>query len=1378
MDCLNVAEWSPAQVEGWLKGLGAPVGGYAAGLRARGLDGAKLLMLRCDDLEHLGMPTIGHQELLLEAVEHLRNFQYETSRECVQQMALRVSVAATGLARALAGGCERLETQALMDVARAVAAVKALVCWLARFPMSGGVLRDRAAHLLGLCLEAATCAQRDRFAEQPARTVASAAAAAAASADTILQHVSDSFVLAPATLETVSLRQAGKPLGFSVLPSLSGHLQLANIRFGSPAHASGAVHEGDEIVQVGGQCVVGWSGPAVERACAERARGGGELPLRLRRRGARVCVQTRRDRCARGWGETPPCPRRCVTRGVCVCRKLCGGRLEPEPGLTLAPPAPAPAPGDSSDEEPASPTLPLDRRMYPPPPRAPTARRHSVSGGSPAARRHRRGLEQLWCSLQQARVDLHYRRDKAVSCSTGLELSPRPPTGPAGAPPEPPPRPPPRRDERPRGKLDKSHSTPAYDFHAEPPGPLTQQVIPESPTTPADSPTVFVHSAEKADQILDFKKSSSQIGEAILQKRRLTDERNEFAFGEAEPGPETVEAVNVSVEAQGRVRRLSAKSPQEERSPSVSEAVRNIQESPGRAPPPPLRPAPSPARPRPAPPPYPALRPVPPEPRPAGPPRPHGIDASQISVPLRHLTRHELRVPPAEPPPPGPAPRGPRPEAPGPRPEAPAASDAPTRGIFPTSKSKSLKKKNSLLAKRRGVAARALAGGAGGAVWQRVRARGQQQARWARRHLLLADTTLYAYRSPDGARADCMIQLAGFTAAAAGEVKSRPHAFKVYHTGTAFYFACDSADATRAWLDLITRATHDQPAPLSADLPKQYSETDYSTDSDIEAERPRDRDRDNKEKDKSKFGSLKKLTNRMQRSESTETVAAASLDRKYLRFFSRNKNKHDKKSKQSLVPVPTEHYRSYRRPSQSQAESSPASPASAASPAPAASPASQPPPASPPQPPQAPLLQAPPAPPRKPHNYMHASNPNLLEFGNNDIVAPRMFPPRPAPASFSGFVTLEEFMLQKQEEDRRELYTNRVLLGVEAGSLRRRLDRVVPDVLYGTSRLEPEHRLQQGAAGRGGGLAAAAARPGRARRAVRHLPARARAQVTTTGCRRAWRRARCGGGSTGSCPTCCTAPPGSSPSTGDYNRVPPGVEAGSLRRRLDRVVPDVLYGTSRLEPEHSPEPPAAAPRTLGAHVSHGSHGAHVSHGSHGAHVSHGSHGAHVQARSLPRTPPPRVAARPARDLKPISVKGKDGYEKIVYTEEKPAGAERMRRPSPPPPGPGDRDPTVRHDKGPSGARRVAPLQTSPAPFTQAPDSVPVSGAGVSRLRLMFGRSAPRDGSRQEPSPPTTAASSEWAWRTPHYPHLQCPPTFVPETYSLAAAARRPRPPPS
>lgn len=55
-------------------GLGPTVEVYVPALRQRGLDGAKLLTLRCDDLEYLGIHIIGHQELLLEAVEHLRNF--------------------------------------------------------------------------------------------------------------------------------------------------------------------------------------------------------------------------------------------------------------------------------------------------------------------------------------------------------------------------------------------------------------------------------------------------------------------------------------------------------------------------------------------------------------------------------------------------------------------------------------------------------------------------------------------------------------------------------------------------------------------------------------------------------------------------------------------------------------------------------------------------------------------------------------------------------------------------------------------------------------------------------------------------------------------------------------------------------------------------------------------------------------------------------------------------------------------------------------------------------------------------------------------------------------------------------------------------------
>nr|XP_034824707.1 connector enhancer of kinase suppressor of ras 3-like [Maniola hyperantus] len=554
MGSLNIPEWSPDQVAEWMLGLGPKVAQYVPELRDKGLNGAKLLTLRCDDLEYLGINIIGHQELILEAVEHLRNFHYELSRECVQQLAVRVSTAAASLARALRCHADaRLETQLLADVARTVHAVKPLVCWLDRWPLcSGSPLAERKAALLKLSLEAATCAQRDRFAEQPARAVAAAAAAVAAVADYIIQDVSDPMILQPASLDAVSLRQGTRPLGFEVVPSFCGHHQLADIRFASPAHASGLVHEADEIVQAGAKCVLGWSGEAVERACVLAARATGELQLRLRRRGARALpalptppLRAPRPRAARL--RLPPLHAHLRLHRY----ELDFPRSETPPEKiveteTTAEAARTESPASSSDESeplspPASPTLHLDTtRMYPPKPVRARARRHSVSGGSPLAKRAPITVQQFWHELQQQRWVLGgspepddaalYRRDKAVSCSTGLQLSPRPRTclGVPRAPPA-------LASPTSRGKLDKSHSTPAYDFEpCSEPGSLAAQTIPESPTTPINDSPTLPH-LEKAGQILDFKKSSSQIEEAILQqrsRRQLADEEKPDIFSD------------------------------------------------------------------------------------------------------------------------------------------------------------------------------------------------------------------------------------------------------------------------------------------------------------------------------------------------------------------------------------------------------------------------------------------------------------------------------------------------------------------------------------------------------------------------------------------------------------------------------------------------------------------------------------------------------------------------------------------------------------------------------------------------------------------------------------------------------------------------------
>lgn len=52
-----------------------------------------------------------------------------------------------------------------------------------------------------------------------------------------------------------------------------------------------------------------------------------------------------------------------------------------------------------------------------------------------------------------------------------------------------------------------------------------------------------------------------------------------------------------------------------------------------------------------------------------------------------------------------------------------------------------------------------------------------------------------------------MISLPGFTVSPAEEVKSRNFSFKVYHTGTTFYFAAESGEDLAGWVESFSRVT-------------------------------------------------------------------------------------------------------------------------------------------------------------------------------------------------------------------------------------------------------------------------------------------------------------------------------------------------------------------------------------------------------------------------------------------------------------------------------------------------------------------------------------------------------------------------------------------
>ncbi|CAL8301458.1 unnamed protein product [Boreogadus saida] len=70
----SIMSWSKERVDEWLKGLDAPLQQYL--FSDWELSGDDLLQLTSDDLQRLGVHKIGHQELILEAVEKLCSLTY------------------------------------------------------------------------------------------------------------------------------------------------------------------------------------------------------------------------------------------------------------------------------------------------------------------------------------------------------------------------------------------------------------------------------------------------------------------------------------------------------------------------------------------------------------------------------------------------------------------------------------------------------------------------------------------------------------------------------------------------------------------------------------------------------------------------------------------------------------------------------------------------------------------------------------------------------------------------------------------------------------------------------------------------------------------------------------------------------------------------------------------------------------------------------------------------------------------------------------------------------------------------------------------------------------------------------------------------------
>jgi len=174
------------------------------------VNGQQLLNIQSQDLERLGVIKLGHQEIILNAVEYLRSFHYELDKENLQLLALRLSSQAHSLHKELCRqkNSESVSTQTLSDVASIMMVVKPLVRWMDYPPFNGHIeYHAKKVELMKISIEMATCAQRDRFAEKPVQEIRTTCSQLATLADYIIQDIVDPMILQPASLDLATLKK-------------------------------------------------------------------------------------------------------------------------------------------------------------------------------------------------------------------------------------------------------------------------------------------------------------------------------------------------------------------------------------------------------------------------------------------------------------------------------------------------------------------------------------------------------------------------------------------------------------------------------------------------------------------------------------------------------------------------------------------------------------------------------------------------------------------------------------------------------------------------------------------------------------------------------------------------------------------------------------------------------------------------------------------------------------------------------------------------------------------------------------------------------------------------------------------------------------------
>ncbi|XP_014065574.1 connector enhancer of kinase suppressor of ras 1 isoform X2 [Salmo salar] len=244
-----ITSWSKERVSDWLKGLDVPLQQYP--FTEWQVTGLELLQLSSQDLERLGVHKIGHQELILEAVEKLCSLTYGMGGESLRCLTEKLRIVVHSLTMGIqvrwrvnpydGQTATRLPASVLQVVLELITSAKGLFSLLNRYQFAQLSAYTTSRNIITHCKELGTTVHKDSTVYEKEKDIISICRQLEAVCDEILNCSPEALLTHTAQLESVDL----------VPVSPGDHL--------SPAEFCEKILAGDEVIQVNDQIVVGWS---------------------------------------------------------------------------------------------------------------------------------------------------------------------------------------------------------------------------------------------------------------------------------------------------------------------------------------------------------------------------------------------------------------------------------------------------------------------------------------------------------------------------------------------------------------------------------------------------------------------------------------------------------------------------------------------------------------------------------------------------------------------------------------------------------------------------------------------------------------------------------------------------------------------------------------------------------------------------------------------------------------------------------------------------------------------------------------------------------------------------------------------------------------